>query len=389
MGTSSPAKRARIVDVIEEGDIFKSKAQTLVNTVNTVGVMGKGIALGFKTRFPDMYEDYAQRCREGRVRLGRPYLFRRPEAPWIINFPTKEHWRSVARLDAIIEGLEYLEHHYRAWGVSSLAVPPLGCGEGHLEWRVVGPTLYRHLSLLDIPVELYAPFGTPHEELQPQYLEQLALESVAEGRAAPRSRIRSGWAALVAILRRIEQEPYHYPIGRISFQKLAYFATQAGIPTGLEHHRGSYGPFSHQLRSVVTRLVNNGLLREEQLGQMFAVRTGRTYKDAAVAFEKDLDSWSEAIERVADLMARMNGRRAEAAATVHYAAQQVAERLGRMPTESEVLDVVRQWKQRRRPPLTEGELAAAIRTLGMLGWLELKASRSLPLDEAELVGSIT
>src|SRR5438067_13930817 len=91
------------------GDLFESDAQTLVNTVNTVGVMGKGIALGFKQRYPEMYEDYVSRCNAGEVALGRPYLYRRPEPPWVINFPTKDHWRSVARLDAIIEGLDYLE----------------------------------------------------------------------------------------------------------------------------------------------------------------------------------------------------------------------------------------------------------------------------------------
>src|SRR6266852_2537532 len=132
------------------GDIFKSKAQTLVNTVNTVGVMGKGVALGFKERFPDMYEDYRKRCEGGELKLGIPYLHRRAHLPWILNFPTKEHWRSVSRLDDIIRGLKHLAKHYREWGITSLAVPPLGCGQGQLEWRVVGRTLYRYLKQLVI-----------------------------------------------------------------------------------------------------------------------------------------------------------------------------------------------------------------------------------------------
>ena len=143
------------------GDIFESKAETLVNTVNTVGVMGKGIALGFRKRFPEMYEDYVRRCEQREVRLGRPYLYRRSTPPHVINFPTKDHWRSVSKLYDIIKGLRYLQAHLPEWGVTSVAVPPLGCGEGRLEWRVVGPTLYRHLGDLSIPVELYAPFGTP------------------------------------------------------------------------------------------------------------------------------------------------------------------------------------------------------------------------------------
>src|SRR3990170_5247050 len=154
------------------GDIFESNAQTLVNTVNCVGIMGKGIALEFRKRFPDMFEDYARRCKEGRVKLGEPFLYRRLTTPWILNFPTKDHWRSVSRLEDIIAGLRHLQTHYREWGITSLAVPPLGCGHGQLEWRVVGPTLYRHLKQLALPVELYAPYGTPDEQLQPAFLQQ-------------------------------------------------------------------------------------------------------------------------------------------------------------------------------------------------------------------------
>ena len=120
--------------------------------------MGKGIALEFKKRFPEMYEDYVHLCDSKQVKLGRPYLYRYLVPPWILNFPTKDHWRSVARLEDIIHGLDYLEEHYQQWGITSLAVPPLGCGEGQLEWRVVGPTLYRYLKRFLIPVILYAPF---------------------------------------------------------------------------------------------------------------------------------------------------------------------------------------------------------------------------------------
>ena len=152
------------------GDIFKSPAQTWVNTVNTVGVMGKGIALGFKQRFPEMYRDYVIRCERGEVELGRPYLYRSLVSPWILNFPTKGHWRSASRLSDIIAGLQYLQSHYREWEIESLAVPPLGAGEGQLEWRIVGRTLYQYLLQLSIPVELYAPFGTPMLELDPEFL---------------------------------------------------------------------------------------------------------------------------------------------------------------------------------------------------------------------------
>src|SRR5271157_3877111 len=102
------------------GDIFESGAQTLVNTVNTVGVMGKGVALGFRKRFPEMFDDYLRRCERREVQLGKPYLYRRMIPPHVINFPTKDHWRSVSRLADITAGLSYLEHNISQWGVTSL-----------------------------------------------------------------------------------------------------------------------------------------------------------------------------------------------------------------------------------------------------------------------------
>ena len=164
--------------------------------------MGKGIALGFRKRFPEMYEDYVRRCERREVQLRRPYIYRQLTPPHIINFPTKDHWRSVSKLDDIVEGLRYLGAHVAEWGVTSLAVPPLGCGEGKLEWRVVGPTLYRRLRDLGIPVELYAPFGTPHEQLQPEFFEHRAPVQVLNGHqdgSSPRFHVEPGWVALVAM----------------------------------------------------------------------------------------------------------------------------------------------------------------------------------------------
>jgi len=149
---------------VVKGNLFESNAQTWVNAVNCVGVMGKGIALEFKNRFPDMYEDYVSRCKRGEAKLGRPYLFKRLVPPWILNFPTKDHWRSAARLRDIIDGLEYLTPHYKEWGIESLAVPALGCGQGQLDWEKVGPILHHHLRKLDVSVELYAPHEISFQE---------------------------------------------------------------------------------------------------------------------------------------------------------------------------------------------------------------------------------
>jgi uncharacterized protein YwgA/O-acetyl-ADP-ribose deacetylase (regulator of RNase III) len=370
------------------GDIFESKAQTLVNTVNTVGVMGKGIALGFRKRFPEMYEDYVHRCQRHEVRLGRPYFYRRVAPPNVINFPTKDHWRSVSKLSDITDGLSYLEARISEWGVTSLAVPPLGCGEGRLEWRIVGPTLYRHLANLRIPVELYAPFGTPHVELEPEFLEHpesvSALNNHQHGSSAP-FRIEPGWVALVAIIEQVSKERYHWPIGRVGFQKVAYFATEVGIPTGLSYRRGSYGPYAPEVKQVLSSLINNGLIVERKLGRMLQTEVGPTYDDAKRGYESFLVEWQSQIARVVDLVVRMNTDDAEVAATVHFAASRIRESKGDRPTETEVLNYVKQWKLRRRPPLEDTDVALAIRRLNVLGWIDAVPSENLPVLEDALI----
>jgi O-acetyl-ADP-ribose deacetylase (regulator of RNase III) len=359
---------------VVQGDLFESRAQTLVNTVNTVGVMGKGVALEFKQRYPEMYQDYVRRCARHEVKLGRPYLFQQLVGPWILNFPTKDHWRSLSRLSDIVDGLDYLRDHYKEWGITSLAVPPLGSGNGGLEWRVVGRSLYRILSTFDIPVEIYAPHGAPAEELTREFL--------ADAQERPNDvdvpRLSAASVALVEILNRIESQPYHWPVGRVAFQKMAYFATEAGLPTGLEFVRGSYGPFAPGLKQVESRLINNAVLSEAHMGKMIVTQVGPTFHDGAELFGSQLRRWEPIIERIVDLFLRMRGQDAEIAATVHFAAERL---IGDKtePTEKDVLDAVLDWKQRRRPPLRETDIARAIRNLNLMGWISLTPSQDLPL----------
>jgi len=124
--------------------------------------MGKGIALEFKKKFPDMYRDYLDRCKRGEVRPGSPYLYTTLFPPWILNFPTKYHWRSRSELSYIVSGLTWIANYWAELGITSLALPALGCGNGQLEWSVVAPLIRHHLDKLPIHVELYAPLdGLP------------------------------------------------------------------------------------------------------------------------------------------------------------------------------------------------------------------------------------
>lgn len=367
------------------GDIFRSKAHTLVNTVNCVGIMGKGLALEFKKTFPNMFKDYLARCQQGEVQLGKPYLYKPLAPPWILLFPTKQDWRSVSKLSDIESGLRYLESKYKEWGITSIAVPPLGCGLGELEWGVVGRTLYRYLEKLEIPVELYAPYGTPENELTPEFLGEPSLAQAVEADKQATSRIDPGFIVVIEALRRLEEMPYHWPVGRVTFQKITYFGTLIGLKTGLEFKRSSFGPFSPQLKTKLTKLVNNGLIEEEQLGRMFRIKVGRTFRDATETYKEEIESAEPIIEKLTDLFGRLNTKQAEIAATVHFARRMMKIKPDTKPTEEDVLNEVMRWKQKHRPPYDMREVAKAIRNLALHGWLDVKPSDQLSKEvEVEL-----
>ncbi|HSE58845.1 MAG TPA: macro domain-containing protein [Nitrospiraceae bacterium] len=367
------------------GDIFKSKAQTLINTVNCVGVMGKGIALEFKNRFPDMYDDYVQRCQRGEVKPGVPYLYKTLFPPQIINFPTKDHWKSISKVSDIERGLQHLLNQYQAWGVTSLAIPPLGCGNGQLEWRVIGPLIYRFVKDMPIPVELYAPYGTHPKELTVEFLGQGADQHVEATTKNVHSVLNPAWVALVEILARIEQQPYHWPVGRTLFQKIAYVATNEGLPTGLQYQRGSFGPFSGELRGLEAKLINNGLLQEERRGKMFMVTVGPNFTRIRQKYVPFFEEWSKTLDKTADLFTRVNTDQAEIIATVLFAAGELAGEKRERPSETEVLDTVLHWKQKRRPPLDQKTVASTIRNLATLRWLSVTADPNLPVSDEEAI----
>jgi O-acetyl-ADP-ribose deacetylase (regulator of RNase III)/uncharacterized protein YwgA len=366
---------------VREGDLLNSRMHALVNTVNTVGIMGKGVALAFKRQYPAMFIDYVQRCDRHEVKLGEPYVYDAGRH-LIVNFPTKAHWRSVSRLSDIVAGLEYLERHYQEWHINSLAVPPLGCGNGQLEWRVVGPVLLRHLRRLDIPVELYAPHGSA--QLSESQLELLGESAEPEWRLAP------PLVAIAEIVHRLESQRYHWPVGRIMFQKIAYFATEAGLPTGLQFKAANFGPFAPELKAAVGQMQNNGLIVERQRGRMLEVLSGPALEDARASYKDQLEQWGELIDRIVDLAARFDNKGAEVAASVHFAAEVLQVRLERPPTITEVIEAVEKWKSGRQPKIERDDIFRAIVSLGTRGWLAVEpdSETEQAVDDMIVAGSL-
>lgn len=144
------------IEIIPTGDLFQSGMQTIINPINCTGVMGAGLAKLFKTKYPDMFLNYQQRCHQGLVKPGIPYTWQIPNSSnYILNFPTKNDWRNKSQLKDIQDGLHYIARHAKTWGITSLAIPALGCGLGGLKWSDVLPDIIDILGPLNIPIKIY------------------------------------------------------------------------------------------------------------------------------------------------------------------------------------------------------------------------------------------
>ncbi len=360
------------------GDLFESQAQTLVNTVNCVGVMGKGVAEQFKRRFPEMFEDYKSRTDRKAVRLGEPYLYRGSLGIQIVNFPTKDHWRSPSRLADIERGLDYLAAHAAEWGISSLALPPLGCGNGGLEWSEVGPLIYRKLHDLPIDVEVFAPYGTPKQQLTAEFLSAPSQMSL-EGRGRKHVPLRPEWVVLMEVLRELEAQPYASPVGRTIFQKISYVMTEMGVPTSFRFSKGSYGPFSGDVKLALHDFANRNWLSEQHLGRMIALRVAPQYEKDRGRYADQINFYQAKIAKAVDLFSRIKStEQAEEVLTVLFASRELkqSKRNGDV-AEQDLQDYILDWKKSWRADEKKHAVANAIRNLVLLGWVRLKISESL------------
>lgn len=363
------------------GDLFESEAKTLINTVNCVGVMGKGIAQAFKKRFPDMFSDYARRCQLNQVKPGEPYLYTDVLGTSIINFPTKKHWRSPSRLADVIQGLDIFIAKYKEWGIESVAFPPLGCGNGGLNWTIVGPLMYQKLVLLDIPVEIYAPYGTPKKQLHENFLKQTIISpDIIKG--YKNKRLNSSWIALLEVVNQLQKQPYANPVGRTIFQKISYIFTEQGVDTGFSFKQGSYGPFSSDVNEALSVFANANLIQEQQLGRMTALQIGSEYESIKLKYVDQFKAYEKIIFRTVDLFSRIKSTaQAEEVTTVLYAARKLKkDSRDESVSEKDIYDYILEWKRSWQKEEKKAAIASAIRNLEMLGWLRLKYSGSLPVE---------
>jgi O-acetyl-ADP-ribose deacetylase (regulator of RNase III) len=230
---------------LAKGNILDAPAEALVNTVNTKGIMGTGIALQFKQAFPDMFREYERACRAGEVRLGKMHVYDlgglNGGPRWIINFPTKGHWRQPSRLPDIETGLRDLIATVQRLRIRSIAVPPLGCGHGGLSWGDVRPLIEAAFSELpEVHVQLFPPGQTPAADAMPNRTE--------------RPKMTVGQAALIALMDRYLKGLLDPFVSLLEIHKLMYFLQEAGQPLRLQYEAKPYGPYAKNLRQVLIRL---------------------------------------------------------------------------------------------------------------------------------------
>lgn len=361
------------------GDMFESEAQTLVNTVNCVGVMGKGIAQEFKKRFPDMFESYKRECDTGTMVVGKPSLYSNLfEKRFILNFPTKNHWKSPTLIKDIEDGLDYFIGHYKNWGITSIAFPPLGCGNGGLSWIDVGPLMYVRLKDLDIPVEIYAPYGTSTDQLRVEFLQDMDKTVRTRGFKV-RGALTFGEVAILEVLYRLQNERYAKPIGRVMYQKTCYLLTQSGVDTGFVFMRNDFGPFSSEAKNALTIYANNNLIREEKFGaKMLRLTVTEQYKNIRSKYLSDLQLHAASINKTIDLLRRIKDTdQGEEVATVIYAAKMVQTELKGTADANDVLKYVLNWKRRWEHNSDKvNSLKETIDNLNVLSWLSIKDSAS-------------
>jgi O-acetyl-ADP-ribose deacetylase (regulator of RNase III) len=283
---------------ITQGNLLKAPAEALVNTVNTVGVMGKGIALQFRQAFPEMFRAYEKACKDGDVRLGRVQVFDLGGLVggprWIINFPTKGNWRARSRLEDVERGLVDMVEQIRRLKIRSIALPPLGCGNGGLDWNDVRPRIEKALSALpDIRVFLYAPVGAP--------------ESAAMPNRTKRTRMTLGQAALVGLMDRYLKGMLDPFVSLLEIHKLMYFLKAAGeeLPR-LSFQKGLYGPYSPDIRHGLVRMENH-LTRGFGEGSDDPTTPIEILPGAVASAEEFLSNLPETKERMAKVAALIEG----------------------------------------------------------------------------------
>lgn len=334
--------------------------------------MGKGIAKEFKLKYPDMYKQYQKKCDRKEVKLGEPFIYTNLDGTKIINFPTKDHWKNNANYQDVNKGLDIFIKNFKTWGIKSIAFPPLGCGNGGLDWEYIGPLMYNKLKNLDIDVELYAPYGTKKDQLTEEFLSiPVNLEDIKRNL---RKRVKPEWIVLLKVIENLKEKPYANPVGRTIFQKICFAAEQVYL-ADFHFKKGAYGPFSNEITPTLSALANNNIIYEKQIGRrMVSLRLGTEYNNFKNKYKDEIQKNQDKIEKITDLFQRIkNTDQAEEVATVLWIERELRHKdKNAIITDTDIIKEILAWKTKWGTDEKMKNIYNAIINLNMLNWTDIK-----------------
>ena len=338
------------------GNLLTAEVDALVNTVNCVGVMGKGIALQFKQAFPDNFKAYAAACKKKQVGLGKIFVYDNSDLikpNFIVNFPTKDHWKNKSNLADIQTGLQSLVEWIIDNNITSIALPPLGAGLGGLSWNKVKLEIENAFKQCpNIDVWLYAPLGVPNAKNMPV---KTTTPNMTVGRAA-----------LIELMARYQQQGYQHSL--LEIQKLMYFMQAAGEPLRLKYTKHIYGPYAENLNHVLQRIEGHfirGYGDRSSKAQSAQIELLPNAVEQANEFLELNPEAKERIENVAQLIKGFESPYGvELLSTVHWVAKNAD-----IENTADVVTKVYQWNERKRHLMKTKHIEKAYNTLQQQAWI--------------------
>jgi O-acetyl-ADP-ribose deacetylase (regulator of RNase III) len=344
------------------GDILKDESDALVNTVNCVGIMGRGIALQFKDAYPQNFKVYEAACKRGEVQPGRMLVFETGKLTpphFIINFPTKRHWRGRSRIEDIEKGLGALVKEIRARDIRSIAIPPLGSGLGGLDWNRVRPRIERALQAAPgVRVSVYEPQGAP------------ATDVMVHSSKVPA--MTAGRAALVELMHRYLAGLLDPDVTLLEVHKLMYFLQESGEPLRLRFTQALYGPYAENLRHVL-HAVEGHLITGYSDGGDAPDKKLSLVPGAIEDAEEFLSQHAKTRNRFNKVSALVEGFESpfglELLSTVHWLMKHEG-----LATLDDVVVRTYAWSERKRQ-FTPRQIGIAVDVLSAQGWAVLPGTK--------------
>lgn len=346
------------------GNLFEAEVEALVNTVNTVGVMGKGIALQFSRQFPEIMQPYEAACKDGTLKVGTVQAVKVPllagvSGPrYIINFPTKQHWKGNSKIEYVETGLQALKAKIEELGIKSIAIPPLGCGLGGLSWGEVRQSIVNALSdMKEVEIQVFEPAGKPEAKVMKA--------------AAAIPKMTAGRAALLGLMRRYMIPLMDDAVTLLELHKLTYFMQESGETLRLDFVKGKYGPYATNLRHVLNAIEGHFLTgfgdASEEPGKVLEPLPGAIDKAESFLKAKSRAATLERFNRVEHLMEGFETAYGlELLSSVHWVAKHEE---SPAKTVDQAVTLIHQWNDRKRESFLQPHIEVAWTRLASAGWL--------------------